>query len=111
MGYKYIQIKEFMPAVKINPNPQSQQSKMGKNSLKNRELTQTEIKNIVNKLTKLLTKSQNSFEDLIVRASNDKEKINNEEFTTAMLKLDNKFDKSQLRGLFNKMDEGMLGDI
>lgn len=69
------------------------------------------MKNIINKLNKIITKSKKNFEDLIVQASSDKEKINLEEFSSAMLKLDSKIEKSQLQGLFNKMDEAMLSDI
>jgi len=69
------------------------------------------LKNIINKLNKIITKSKKNFEDLIVQASSDKEKINLEEFSSAMLKLDSKIEKSQLQGLFNKMDEAMLSDI
>jgi len=69
------------------------------------------LKNIINKLNKIITKSKKNFEDIIVQASSDKEKINLEEFSSAILKLDSKIEKSQLQGLFNKMDEAMLSDI
>lgn len=69
------------------------------------------MKNIINKLNKIITKSKKNFEDIIVQASSDKEKINLEEFSSAILKLDSKIEKSQLQGLFNKMDEAMLSDI
>lgn len=112
MGLRYIQIRDYMPAVKINTTVQNEGNKtLTKNSLKNRELTQTETKVIVQKLQKLINKFKLTFEDLIVQASSDKEKITPDEFTHAMLKLDNKLDKSQLRGLYNKLDEATLGEI
>lgn len=74
-------------------------------------MTESELINIIKKLNKLLEKKHSKFENLIVTASLDKEKISQEEFINAMLKLDEKLNKSDLKGLFVKLDSAQLGDV
>lgn len=74
-------------------------------------MTESELKNIITKIHKLIEKSHSKFENLIVAASCDKEKISQEEFVNAMLKLDDKLNKTDLNGLFLKLDSAQMGDI
>lgn len=62
-------------------------------------MTDTELISVVTKLNNLLKKTNSKFENLIVIASSDKEKVTQEEFVNAMYKLDNKFKKSDLNAL------------
>jgi len=86
-------------------------NKFKSNSLRLRDLSDRELKIVLEKIIKLFNSRKTDMETLMVQASSDGRKVTRVEFVEKFVSLDHNFSKERLNGLYTKLDPSMFEEV